>query len=155
MSEIITVKLSGDIKDKIRKSIDQLECGITSECLDNFKDNINIKYIESENNILAFCIYSYINKNRVLEDLGATCDHFDNETYEYYEQFIQDMKEDIIYIHYLESIEKGHGYGKELVDSIINLGKEVILYSTIEAEEFWLINDFDNIFGYEYMYYAE
>lgn len=153
MSKIFTTKLSKELKDEIKKSISQLECGITSECLDNFKDDINIKYIASQNNILAFCIYSDINKNRVLEDLGDACDHYDDETYEYYEQVVQDLREDTIYIHYLEAIERGHGYGAELVNSILSLGRDVILYSTIEAEEFWSINDFDNIFGYEYIHY--
>lgn len=158
MKKIITSKLNTEIKSKLTTIIDDLECGLNERVLDKLLNitntDIYIKYIEDDNSIIAFCIYSNIIKNQLLEDLGASCDHYDDEVYEYFEDIINKMHEDTIYIHYIESIHKGFNYGNNLLNSIIDLDKDIILYSTIEAETFWRKQNFDNIFGFEYIYYA-
>lgn len=158
MKKIITSKLNTEIKSKLTTTIDDLECGLNERALGkllNIKNtDIYIKYIEDDSSIIAFCIYSKIIKSQLLEDLEASCDNYDNETYEYFEDIINKMHEDTIYIHYIESIPKGFNYGNNLLNSIIDLNKDIILYSTIEAETFWRKQNFDNIFGFEYIYYA-
>lgn len=158
MKKIITSKLNTEIKSKLTTIIDDLECGLNERVLDKLLNitntDIYIKYIEDDNSIIAFCIYSNIIKNQLLEDLEASCDHYDDEVYEYFEDIINKMHEDTIYIHYIESIHKGFNYGNNLLNSIIDLDKDIILYSTIEAETFWRKQNFDNIFGFEYIYYA-
>ena len=159
MKEIITTKLNLEIKKELKKILDKLECGLDEHRLNtliNIQDKyqINIKYIKKNDSIIAFCIYSNIIKNQLMQDLGESCDHYDDETYEYFKKLIKDMRDETIYIHYIESIVKENNYGTQLLESVVDLDQDIILYSTIEAETYWRKNNFENIFGYEYMYYA-
>ena len=111
MKEIITTKLNLEIKKELKKILDKLECGLDENRLDSLintqdKYQINIKYIKENDSIIAFCIYSNIIKNQLMQDLGESCDHYDDETYEYFEELIKDMRDETIYIHYIESIVK-------------------------------------------------
>ena len=159
MKEIITTKLNLEIKEELSKILNGLECGLNEKRLNALidiqdKHQINIKYIKENDSIIAFCIYSNIIKSQLMQDLGESCDHYDDETYEYFEEFIKNMYDDTIYIHYIESIIKENNYGTQLLNSVIDLDKDIILYSSFDAERYWRKQNFENIFGYEYMYYA-
>lgn len=153
MSKIINEKLSSDMKIKLEKMLPKLKCGITLDSLKNIEGDI--KYILSDNEIVSFCIYSAINKDIVLNDFENACDYYDDESKEEYINLIENFKKDTIYIYYIESLVEGKGYGKAILDSILSLGKNVVLYSASDAEDFWIGNNFENVFGYEYIYFAK
>lgn len=151
MSKIIKSKITNEIKSKLKEALNDSEL-LNEVFIDNCCENYNIHYIQSDDKLVAFCIYSAIDKELLMRELNLSCSHFDFETMNEYKEMIKDMKEDTLYIDMLESIEKGFGYGKELVESMIELNKDIILYSSSDAETFWQKNKFVNIFGYEYMY---
>ena len=121
-------------------------------CLNEFKDDIKIKYIEKDNEIISFCIYSKMKKSILHEDLGFTCFNYEKDVYEYYENYIDNLNDDMIYIYFMESLETEQGYGRKILNSIFNLKKDIILMSRIDSEKFWEKNDFVNVFGVEYVY---
>lgn len=153
MSKIIKSNINNEIKSKLINIIHDSEL-LSEEFINNCSENNNIHYIQSDDKLMAFCIYSKIDRELLMSELNLTCSHFDDEAMNYYKELILNMSEDTIYIDILESMKKGCGYGKELVESIIELNKDIILYSSGEAETFWEKNDFINIFGFEYMYSA-
>ena len=156
MNEIITAKLSDEIKDRLREKLNVLECGLTECSLNNLDNNVNIKYIESEGNMISFCIYSRMNKKLLFEDLEMISHYYDEDFYKHYKKYIKNINnENMIYIYYIESLLPEKGYGQKILNSIFKLKKDIILFSKPESEEFWQINGFENVFGFEYLYTNE
>lgn len=152
MNEIITAKLSNELKDRLREKLDILECGLMEYSLNNLGEDVNIKYIESEGDIVSFCIYSKMTKNLLFEDLEHISHYYEEDTYEHYKNYINNLHDDMIYIYYMESLPAEKGYGQKILNSIFDLNKDIILFSRLESEEFWQRNGFENVFGYEYLY---
>lgn len=51
MNEIITAKLSDEIKDRLREKLNVLECGLTECSLNNLDNNVNINFTSTIKNI--------------------------------------------------------------------------------------------------------
>lgn len=134
------------IKDKLLKVKSSL---ITKDSIKDINENYLINYVEDNNEIVAYAIYRRIDKQRVMSDLDDV-DVYDEETYEYYKNYIQELNPNTIYLYYVENVSGISGLGSKLVDSIIALKRDILLYSTAEAEEYWQEKGFDNVFGYNY-----
>lgn len=155
MDVILTSNLSKNMKNRLREKLNILECCLNEDCLNSLKEDTKINYIEKDNDIISFCIYSKINKLELHDDLDATCFNYEKDAYEYYENYINNLDDDMIYIYYMESLETEQGYGQKILNSIFDLDKDIILMSRIESEKFWEKNGFINIFGVEYAYHRD
>ena len=152
MIEIITSEITEDIKSFLLESLSFLKCGITKNFIEHSSNDKTIMYIVENNEIVSFCIYSAIDKQKLVYDLESSCDHFDSDAFGYFCRYINDIPDSAIYLHFVESIKEGCGYGTKIIKELTTLEKEIFLYSVLEAEEFWEKNNFVNIFGYNYTY---
>lgn len=155
MDKIINSKLTEELKNLIRPHMNYLYCGMSQKSLDSFdsgKTNILLKMSDSK--LLAFCIYSNTDEEILLNDLEYDCGHYEDSQYKELEEFISLINDDSIYIHFIESIEKGFGHGIDLLEEIFNLKKDILLYSRPDSSNFWAENDFINIFGNVYIHYS-
>lgn len=155
MDKIINSKLTEEVKNLIKPHMNYLYCGMSQESLDSFNsDKTNILLKISDSKLLAFCIYSNTDKEILLNDLEYDCGHYEDSQYSELEEFISLIDDDSIYIHFIESIEKGFGHGLDLLEEIIDFEKDILLYSRPDSSGFWTENNFTNIFGNVYIHYA-
>lgn len=63
-----------------------------------------------------------------------------------------DSSKEYVYVRFLECFEEGNGYGKAIVNKLKESCKNIILYSTSDAESFWVKQGFTNIYDNIYKF---
>ncbi|GAA0071697.1 hypothetical protein UT300003_32220 [Clostridium sardiniense] len=109
-----------------------------------FKKSFILKVIDEKENLTTIAICSVLNNEELNNELDILAENFklyseennNNEYDEWKNTFLEKLK-DCVYLEYIESIKKGVGGAKFLIEYIKNNYNKFWLYSAFEAEEYW------------------
>lgn len=136
-----------------------LDCSLTKDklraldCKNKFISlSIEDDYEEEE---VAFVIYTNFDKTEFIKEQPLKYSKENAKSINELRKFLYHVndKDECIYVRFLQCFKEGNGYGSALVDRLKEDSKNILLYSTSDARDFWekqgFKNIYDNIYKYE------
>lgn len=150
--QITESKLNKEIRNKLIKLINdgKIKSGLTERWLDYLNDNTKIILIEDNGNLLSYCMYSNIDKEFIKDQYTVGMELEDN--YDDILNYIDNMNDDTLQLHYMDSFVQNKGYGTIIMKKLLELNQNMILQSMDDAESYWIKHNFKNIFSNVYLY---